>query len=57
MRVRCTQSAAFSASKPGEHQWMYQGAMIRAMRIPVRRTRYMVVRMTERERLTLGLAA
>ena len=30
MRVRLTQSAAFCASKPSNHQWTYQGAAISA---------------------------
>ncbi len=57
MRVRRTHSAAFCASKPLNHQWMYQGAIISASTMAVPSTRYMVVRMTESERSPFGFAA
>ena len=50
MRVSSTQSAAFCASKPLNHQCTYQGAKISASTMAAPSTRYMVVRMTESER-------
>ncbi len=50
MRVSRTQSAAFSALKPSNHQWMYQGAKISASTMALPNTRLMVVTITESDR-------
>ena len=50
MRVSRTHTAAFSASNPGNHQWMYHGAKISASTIAVPSTRYMAVRIADSDR-------
>src|ERR1017187_1708109 len=50
IRVSRTQSAAFSALNPGNHQWIYHGATTSATRMAPPSTRYIVVKITDSDR-------